>query len=307
MPNYNHCSFLKERVDSILNQTYKDFELIILDDCSTDNSKEIIEQYRNHSQIINIIYNRLNSGNTFFQWNKGIQLAKGDYIWFAESDDYADPDFLEKVVPLFESGDNIGLVFCNSLLVDANGTIRGNTSNWTEEYAQMQDAAKTTLFNGYRFCQEHLFLLNRIPNASAVLFRNELVKNNPDWIDSTLKNSGDWKLWLNIALTSNVVWLNEDLNYFRIHDKNVTSSLPLLKSEAIKIIKELLAKKKYSRVYRIYEGLAFWSFNSAAWTNDPVYSAKNFMLYLRNNTTFFSVYFLLYYLLKRSFINNQAV
>lgn len=64
IPNYNHSSYLKERIDSILNQTFQNFEVIILDDCSTDNSKEIIELYRDHTKVSHIVYNEKNSGST---------------------------------------------------------------------------------------------------------------------------------------------------------------------------------------------------------------------------------------------------
>jgi glycosyltransferase involved in cell wall biosynthesis len=80
VPNYNHAKFLKERIDSILNQTIQDFELIILDDCSTDNSREIIESYRQLPNV-SIFYNSKNSGSPFKQWKKGINRAKGKYIW----------------------------------------------------------------------------------------------------------------------------------------------------------------------------------------------------------------------------------
>ena len=95
IPSYNHEKFLKERIDSVLNQTFQDFELIILDDLSPDNSREIIESYRAHPKVSQIIYNEKNSGSTFFQWNKAVlSLAKGEFIWIAESDDVADPKFL---------------------------------------------------------------------------------------------------------------------------------------------------------------------------------------------------------------------
>ena len=80
IPNYNHAPFLKERIDSVLQQTYTDFEVIILDDCSTDNSKEIIETYRMHPKVVHIEYNVVNSGSTFKQWKKGIDLTKGEWI-----------------------------------------------------------------------------------------------------------------------------------------------------------------------------------------------------------------------------------
>jgi glycosyltransferase involved in cell wall biosynthesis len=65
IPNYNHAPFLKERIESVLNQSFQDFEVILLDDCSTDNSRDIIEQYRHHPRVSNIIFNEQNTGNTF--------------------------------------------------------------------------------------------------------------------------------------------------------------------------------------------------------------------------------------------------
>ena len=95
IPNYNHAPFLKQRIESVLNQSFQDFEMILIDDCSTDGSREIIESYRNNPHVSHIVYNDSNSGSAFLQWNKGIELAKGDWIWVAESDDYAEPTFLE--------------------------------------------------------------------------------------------------------------------------------------------------------------------------------------------------------------------
>jgi glycosyltransferase involved in cell wall biosynthesis len=299
IPNYNHAAFLKQRIDSVLAQSFTDFELIILDDCSTDNSREIIEQYRGHPQITTIVYNEANSGSPFKQWEKGIEMARGKYIWFAESDDYASPDLLKKLVPLFDEVPNIGLVFCNSHVVDAHGDITGTTNNWAQAYALVQGQEKTTVFNGEQFCRDHLFLVNRIPNASAVLFNREMVMQHAYWIDASLRNSGDWKLWINIALHANLVWLNEDLNYLRRHGNNVTNSLPLLKMEALGIIKELIHDKNVKKHYRLYESCCFWSFNSAAWTMDPRYNRTNFGYYFTQNCSFLSMLYLVYFLMKQ--------
>ena len=132
LPNYNHSRFLKKRIDSIINQSFQDFELIILDDCSTDSSKEIIEAYRSNLKVTNVVYNQTNSGSTFKQWKKGIQLAKGKYIWFAESDDYAHVDFLENLVSSLEKNTNAVLIFCNSHIINAEDTIIGNTNDWSK-------------------------------------------------------------------------------------------------------------------------------------------------------------------------------
>jgi glycosyltransferase involved in cell wall biosynthesis len=108
IPNYNHAAYLNERIDSVLNQTFRDFEVILLDDCSTDNSREIIESYRGHEKISQIEYNEVNSGSTFIQWKKGLDLAQGDWIWIAESDDVADEldcrEALKKIPMILEKG-----------------------------------------------------------------------------------------------------------------------------------------------------------------------------------------------------------
>ena len=102
VPNYNHAAFLHDRISSILNQSYQNFELIILDDCSTDNSLAIIEQFKEEKAVSHVILNTKNSGSTFKQWEKGLNLAKGEYIWIAESDDFADRQFLERAVEILD-------------------------------------------------------------------------------------------------------------------------------------------------------------------------------------------------------------
>ena len=87
VPNYNYARYMDERMQSILNQTYQNFEIIILDDCSTDNSRKVIEKYRGNPHVVAIVYNKENSGSTFKQWNKGFSIAKGELIWIAEADD----------------------------------------------------------------------------------------------------------------------------------------------------------------------------------------------------------------------------
>jgi len=84
VPNYNHAEFLKQRIESILNQTYTDFELIMLDDFSTDNSSEIIDDFTARFLNIRSYYNKDNSGSPFAQWDLGVNLAKGEFIWIAE-------------------------------------------------------------------------------------------------------------------------------------------------------------------------------------------------------------------------------
>src|SRR5262245_48768001 len=116
VPNYNHERYLRKRVESILAQTWPDFELILLDDCSTDSSRETLQSYAGDPRV-RVEFNERNSG-TFAQWNKGVRMARGRYIWIAESDDYADATFLERLVGVLEADPAITLAYCHSWSVE---------------------------------------------------------------------------------------------------------------------------------------------------------------------------------------------
>ena len=113
IPNYNHNNYLKQRIDTVLNQTYQDFEIILLDDESKDDSKYVLELYKDHPKVSHYIINETNSGSPFGMWQKGFDLAKGDIIWIAESDDWAESNFLETLVPKFEN-ENVVVSHCIS-------------------------------------------------------------------------------------------------------------------------------------------------------------------------------------------------
>ena len=103
IPNYNHSTYLKQRIDSVLNQSYQDFEVILLDDVSKDDSVSVLETYKDNPKVSHVLVNETNSGSPFGMWQKGFDLAKGDFIWIAESDDWADRKFLETLIPKFEN------------------------------------------------------------------------------------------------------------------------------------------------------------------------------------------------------------
>ena len=105
LPNYNHAKYLQDRLDSIFNQTYQNFEVIILDDASTDDSLLILNCYKDHPKVSHFVVNTENSGSPFKQWKKGLSLAKGDCVWIAESDDICDLNFLESQLKCLETAD----------------------------------------------------------------------------------------------------------------------------------------------------------------------------------------------------------
>lgn len=221
IPNYNHAPYLHERIDSVLNQTFRDFEVIILDDCSTDNSREIIEGYRGHEKISQIEYNEVNSGSTFIQWKKGLDLAQGDWIWIAESDDVADELFLSKIM-----NDPALINYSNSKIIDFQ-------SNASHCYGFSEMPSKKVypffkedfIMDSKDFTNEWMLTDNFIPNASAVVFRRTIAMDvmNKICTDlSSMKLMGDWLFWiLFLQNCSEVRYLTFPLNSFRIHENTV--------------------------------------------------------------------------------------
>lgn len=214
IPNYNHAPYLKLRIDSVLNQSYSDFEVILLDDKSTDNSIDILNEYKEHPKVSHILLNKQNSGTTFKQWQKGISLAKGEYIWIAESDDYADETFLEKVITSINKHQAV-LGCALSQIINENGhIIRPRSEIMDKEYYPQKG-----------FLNNYLLTGNVIYNASTVVFRKDAI-NLTIWDEVTkLKYCGDWLFWADMIINQDrgVSEVKEYLNYFRTHTANVSN------------------------------------------------------------------------------------
>lgn len=222
IPNYNHALYLKQRIDSVLNQTFQDFEIIILDDCSVDNSREIIEGYRAHPKMNRIVYNEENSGGVFKQWVKGIEMATGKYIWIAESDDYTAPTFLEETVKVLETDDETGMVFTNTSTVTANGKFITTTA----ESKAVSYAELNSLHNFIDGENAPRFLVSEmiIENASSVLFRKSVLLKLDLKELVSFSNTGDRFVYIGMALQSKIIYLPLALNFMRSHDTNTTKT-----------------------------------------------------------------------------------
>lgn len=233
VPNYNHGKYLRQRLDSIFSQTITDIEVFILDDCSTDNSWEIIQEYSQKPQVNYIHRNNENSGSPFIQWQKGIQLAKGEYIWIAESDDYASEFFLEKHLEILEKDKSIGLSFCPSIWIDLNDKIIDKPS--FESDAFIKAGSEMIIDDFTKGC--------KIYNASSALFRKNLVENVDFQLINTFRFTGDWQFWVQLIQYSNVCRIAERLNFFRRHHENVSTKSNkkgLQFSEGFKVVNYIL-------------------------------------------------------------------
>ena len=219
VPCYNHAPYLKERIESIIHQTYQKFELILLDDLSPDNSAEILLSYKDHPKVTYCIINEKNSGSTFYQWNKGIELAKGELIWIAESDDVADLSFLDELVKPFLENPDLVLAYSQSYKMDSKGNITGSWKDHTDDLDPKKFEEKFTI-SGIDYIDQFLIIKNTIPNASAVLFKKHTYQQvggaNPH-----LKLIGDWEIWSKIVAQGDIFFSAKKLNYFRYHETSV--------------------------------------------------------------------------------------
>ncbi len=214
IPNYCHAHYLDQRIQSVLHQTYQDFEVIILDDCSPDNgaSRAVIEKYRNDPHVSQIVYNETNSGSTFKQWEKGIGLAKGELIWIAESDDKCMPTLLEKLVRKFDENENLVLAFCKTVAFTDEGQ---------EKRIDPLPLSTDKNFGSKDFISQHMVHGCPMLNASACLFKKEkalmIDKQYHDF-----KGAGDRLFWTEIIEHGDVAVVNEWLNFMRNHPNNST-------------------------------------------------------------------------------------
>lgn len=213
MPNYNHAPYLKERMESILAQDYPDFEVILLDDASTDESVAVLRTYESDLRVKMLIVNEGNSGNTFLQWKRGLSLATGEYVWIAESDDVAEPTLLSRLIAAIEKEDAV-LAFCHSRWIDSEGqTIsRKREPIWKRTWAM----------DGETFIRRYLLGYSHICNASAVVFRRSAALNVDMSQVAQFTASGDRLFWIRMASQGRVAYLPQTLNNFRQHTHKVS-------------------------------------------------------------------------------------
>lgn len=213
IPNYCHSIYLTQRIESVLNQTYQNFEVIILDDCSPDNglSRSVIEKFRGNPHVSHIVYNEENTGNTFIQWDKGIRLASGDLCWIAESDDYCELNMLEELVKAYNVQDNTVIAYSTVMFVDDKGDFLSEKRIFPNQY-----------FTSEEYIKRYLLFSNSIKNASCCIFsRQAALKVRDDY--KKYSSAGDYFFWVYIAEQGNIAVVNRQLSYFRRHDNVVTT------------------------------------------------------------------------------------
>ena len=223
VPNYNHAAFLTERLDSILNQSYKNIELIILDDKSQDNSVETIRAYFADKPIpYKLIVNTTNSGNVFKQWKKGIEEAQGDLIWICESDDSCEPDFLSNIVPVF-SERSVNMAFGRIQFINSQGKAFDGLDAYREN-AEPHIWQQACIRPAFEWFNGAFGVNNVYANASGGVFKRQTLTDDIWQQACQFKICGDWYLYLHLAGAGQIAYIPSAVSYFRQHEKNTSAS-----------------------------------------------------------------------------------
>lgn len=239
IPNYNYSPYLKERIYSIVNQTYRPSEIIFLDDASTDDSVAIADKLLKNACIpYQIIANEKNHG-CFKQWIKGIALAQSDILWIAEADDSCRLDFLQEVLAPFADLE-VNVSYSQSKIIDG-------TSNIADfDYIQYTDDLSRTKWKN-NYCQygqdeviQGIGIKNTIPNASGVLLRKSALRGIEEVLGQ-FSICGDWLTYLYALRQGKIAFCADTLNYHRRHERSIICR----EAKSLLFFEELGKIKKY--------------------------------------------------------------
>lgn len=224
IPTYNGEKYLVECLESCINQSFKDYEIIICDDCSSDNTISIIESYASKYSNIKFYQNEKNLG-LVGNWNKCLDLSSGAWIKFVFQDDYITYDCLEKFA--CKIGEHIQLIVCKRhFILPENANV-----DFAHYYNNVvRTLENTSSFKGKEFTPELIskiavenICLNFIGEPSLIFFRKSVVKEI-GFFNSSLKQICDLEFALRIATKYGLTYIPEKLCAFRIHEGSTTST-----------------------------------------------------------------------------------
>jgi GT2 family glycosyltransferase len=216
--SYNHAEFLVRRMDSLVGQTYPDIEILVIDDCSPDNSVEILRRYESYPKVRLIL--REQNGGWVTVSNQGADLSAGEFVLFANCDDDCDPRMVERLVDALQRHPSAGIAFCRSLMIDEDDRVLGD-DYMIRESAFRTRCEKDTLLAG---AEASRFLLHScvIPNLSAALFRRECF-STVGYLSAEYRVCCDWDLFFRVAAGYDIAYVAEPLNRFRQHGETIRS------------------------------------------------------------------------------------
>jgi glycosyltransferase involved in cell wall biosynthesis len=224
IPTYNGQEYLSQCIDSCINQTFRDFEIVICDDGSTDNSVAIIEKYLDENTPIRLIKNETNLG-LVGNWNKCIEQAKGQWIKFVFQDDYLTRDCLLEFVANIK--ENVQFITCERNFVLTHDVSEATRLYYEQGVRTLKNTNQNKLSNYSsslisKIATRHI-AMNFIAEPSLFFFRKDIV-NSLGFFNADLKQLCDLEFALRIATNYGLVYIPKKLCAFRIHSQSTTNT-----------------------------------------------------------------------------------
>lgn len=211
IPTYNNRDVIQKTLQSIINQTYKNIEIVIVDDCSLDETVDIIRSIDDARIVLHRNEQNLGmSGN----WNRCVSLAKGEYIKFICADDILEPDCLEKEIAAFEGNEQIVMTICDSKMINEKDECVGTFPRYP----------KKGIIDGYTLARKSLIESNHFGMPCAVMFKKS-VFDKVGGFDSNYHYILDFDLWIRMATHGLVDVLPDKLNHFRLRRDSNTGKV----------------------------------------------------------------------------------
>ena len=222
VPNYNHARYLDQRLASIFNQSYRNVEILLLDDASKDDSVEMLRRLAAASPFpCRLLVNKQNAGNVSRQWRKGLGAAKGDLVWICESDDFCEPDFLERLVRHFRDR-SVMLAFGRIQLTNEEGEI----NPWLDRYRETAEPGiwqDVVVRPAREWFSKAMGVNNVIANVGGCVFRNIPLPASVWERAQQYRIVGDWFLYSRLALGGRIAFDPGAIAYFRQHTSNTSA------------------------------------------------------------------------------------
>ena len=214
IPTYNHAIYLKKAINSILNQTYKNFEIIVIDDGSTDNTKDIMAEFKG----VKYIYQE-NAGLSAAR-NNSISFSSGEFLVFLDADDWLYPQALSIQIDYFLSKPNLSLVSGShiKIYVDENKFFINSAADIKED----------------NFIK--LLKSNYISHPAAVMIRRKIFEMY--FFNTEFRSCQDYDLYLSIARNHNIIHHSEIVSAYRLHSSNMSSNYSLMLMELLKVLEK---------------------------------------------------------------------
>ncbi len=210
IPTFNRRAWIGECLDSVLGQTYRNTEIIVVDDCSTDGTVEWLRSEEKYSSVI--VHEQEKNGGASVARNTAIAMAKGELIVFIDSDDMLKPEHIETAVEHFEQHAELGLFCCDSTMIDAGGSIILDGKTW---HQTLSDAKNVEVKTGFRSLADVFAYSNCFPGFTL---RREVFAELGGF-DQPIFPADDYDLALRVAASRfKVYYLHKPLCLRREHD-----------------------------------------------------------------------------------------